>query len=46
MDFSKEATGGHDAAIKSFASKTLPVIKEHYSMISAMGKTGGSMKKM
>ena len=46
IDFSREASGGHDTAIKGFASKTLPVIKEHYSMISTMGKSGHSMKKM
>jgi putative membrane protein len=38
-EFSKEASGGHDADIKGFASKTLPVIKEHYSMISNMSKS-------
>ena len=43
-DFRKEANGGHDPDVKAFASKTLPVIEEHYKMISSMGNMGGTMK--
>jgi len=35
--FDKESSSGHDPDIKGFAAKALPVIKEHYSMISKMG---------
>jgi len=43
-EFRKEARSGHDADIKGFASKVLPVIEGHYKMVSSMGKSGGSMK--
>jgi len=32
-EFQKESTGGADADIKSFAARTLPVIREHLQMI-------------
>ena len=32
-EFQKESTGGADADIKSFATRTLPVIQEHLQMI-------------
>jgi putative membrane protein len=43
-DFTKESSTGQDADIKGFASKTLPVIKGHYSMISDMAKGKMSTK--
>jgi len=43
-EFTKESNSGHDPDIKAFASKTLPVIKEHYSMISDMAKGKMSTK--
>lgn len=38
-EFRKEASNGKDADVKSFASRTLPVIEEHYKMVSSMGTT-------
>jgi len=43
-EFSKESSSGQDPDIKAFAAKTLPVIKEHYSMISDMAKGKMSAK--
>lgn len=34
--FKKEAGNGHDSDIKLFVSRTLPVIEEHYRMISSI----------
>jgi len=34
--FKKEAAGGKDPGIKGFASKTLPVVEEHYQMLMKM----------
>jgi len=42
--FQKEASKGKDADLKAFAEKTLPTIKEHYSMISSMGGSTSKMK--
>jgi putative membrane protein len=36
-DFKKEAANGRDADIKGFASRTLPVIEEHYKMLQGNG---------
>jgi putative membrane protein len=46
--FKKESTGGTDSDIKGFATRTLPVVESHYSLLMNMG-TGGKMsttKKM
>jgi putative membrane protein len=38
--FEKAASGAKDAEIKAFASKTLPVLKQHLSSAKAMAKGG------
>ena len=44
-EFQKEASGGKDADIKGFASKSLPMLKEHYQRIMSIGSksSGASM---
>jgi putative membrane protein len=39
--FSQEAEQGKDAALRKFAARTLPVLKEHLSMIEAAQKQAG-----
>ncbi|WP_298215579.1 DUF4142 domain-containing protein [Acidocella sp.] len=39
--FSQEAERGKDAALRKFAARTLPVLKEHLSMIEAAQKHAG-----
>jgi len=41
-EFKREAANGHDSDIKGFASKTLPVVQEHYKMLQDWnGKMSG-----
>jgi putative membrane protein len=35
-DFQKEATSGQDPALKSFAQKYLPVLKQHLGMAESL----------
>lgn len=37
--FQKESTGGGDAEVKAFASKTLPTLEEHQRMANEMNQT-------
>jgi putative membrane protein len=37
--FKKESTSGQDSDIKGFASRTLPVVESHYSMLMNMGSS-------
>ena len=41
-EFQKEASGGKDVDIKAFASKSLPMLKEHYQRIMNIGSKSGS----
>lgn len=41
-EFQKEVSKGKDPDVKGFASSTLPTVKEHYTMISGMSKSGSS----
>ena len=43
-DFEKQSTKGTDADIKSFASTTLPTLKEHLTMAQALSGTPGAVK--
>ncbi|HEX3560937.1 MAG TPA: DUF4142 domain-containing protein [Pyrinomonadaceae bacterium] len=50
-DFQKESTGGADADLKSFASRTLPVIQDHLQMIQRIHdkmalRKSGNLKTM
>lgn len=36
--FRSEKNGGHDRAVRRFASETLPIVQEHYNMISDMSR--------
>jgi putative membrane protein len=40
-EFEKEANSGSDPDVKAFASKTLPTLKEHLSMIEKIHSDGG-----
>ncbi|MCW3097817.1 MAG: outer membrane protein [Chthonomonadaceae bacterium] len=40
-DFKKESTSGQDSDIKAFATRTLPVVESHYSMLMNMGSSSG-----
>jgi putative membrane protein len=42
MEFKKESTSGQDAAVRDFASKTLPTLQEHQRMIRDI--SAGEMK--
>ncbi len=45
-DFKKEANGGKDPDVKSFASKTLPTLEEHLKMVQEMNsKMAGKTSK-
>jgi putative membrane protein len=35
--FQREATSGHDPALKDFAQKTLPVLRQHLQMAQSLG---------
>ena len=37
--FTEESRNGRNQALKEFAAQTLPVLREHYTMISQMAKT-------
>jgi len=38
-EFSEEAQSGSDAAVKNFASQTLPTIQQHLAMVKDLNKT-------
>jgi len=40
--FQREANGGHDAAIRGFASQTLPIIQQHWEQAKEMLKSVSS----
>jgi len=42
-DFQKEASGGSDAGLKSFATKTLPTLQEHLRMAKEASQSVGAM---
>lgn len=42
----REIASGKDAEAKSFATETLPVVKEHLTMLQTMGKTAASGASM
>ncbi len=44
--FEKEAANGDDSSLKEWASKTLPTLKEHQTMVMAMSEGMGMKDKM
>jgi putative membrane protein len=42
-EFEKEANSGSDDALKSFASQTLPTLKEHQTMAKDAASAVGAM---
>ena len=42
-DFQKESTGGTDAGLKTFATKTLPTLQEHLRMAKEASQSVGAM---
>jgi putative membrane protein len=43
-EFRTEANLGRDADIRAFAKNTLPTLREHYRMVTAISLRGGSMR--
>ena len=44
-DFQKEANGGSDSGLKSFATKTLPTLQEHLRMAKEASSSVGAMSR-